>query len=75
MRVSLNRYPKMVGRFEFNTTMTTAPLKFYAHVRLSIPPTATPTALDGPLLDEQALGAENSDERFLVEVYKLKAEL
>lgn len=45
------------------------------HVRLLIPPTATQTALGGPLSDEEALGAENSDERFLVEVYELKAEL
>jgi elongation factor 2 kinase len=45
------------------------------HVRLVIPPTATQTILGGPLSDEEALGAENSDERFLVEVYELKAEL
>jgi elongation factor 2 kinase len=45
------------------------------HVRLLVPPAATQTVLGGPLSDEEALGAENSDERFLVEIYELKAEL
>lgn len=45
------------------------------HVRLIIPPTATQTVLGGPLSDEDALGGENSDEKFLVEIYDLKAEL
>jgi hypothetical protein len=45
------------------------------HVRLSIPLTATQTALGGPLSDEEALGIENSDEKCLVETYELRAEL
>jgi elongation factor 2 kinase len=45
------------------------------HVRLIIPPTATQTALGGPLSDEEALGLQNTDEKFIVETYELKAEL
>ncbi len=45
------------------------------HVRLIIPPTATQTVLGGPLSDDEALGSDNSDEKFLVEIYDLKAEL
>lgn len=45
------------------------------HVRLLIPPTATQTSMGGPLSDEEALGSENTDEKFLVERYDLKAEL
>ena len=45
------------------------------HVRLIIPPTATQTVMGGPLSDEEALGAENSDEKFLVDAFDLKAEL
>lgn len=45
------------------------------NIRLVIPPAATQTALGGPLSDEEALGAENSDEKCLTEKYELKAEL
>lgn len=45
------------------------------HVRLIVPPAATQTALGGPLSDEDAFGGSNSDEKFLVEIYDLKAEL
>jgi hypothetical protein len=45
------------------------------NIRLVIPPTATQTALGGPLSDKEALGSENSDEKCLTEKYELKAEL
>jgi elongation factor 2 kinase len=45
------------------------------NVRLVVPPTATQTALGGPLSDDEALESENSDEKFLVEIYELRAEL
>ena len=45
------------------------------HVRLIIPPTASQTDLGGPLSDEEALGMENGDEKCLMEIYELKAEL
>ena len=45
------------------------------NVRLRIPPTATQTALGGPLSDEEALGAENSDEKCTVDAFELRAEL
>ena len=45
------------------------------HVRLVVPPTATQTDLGGPLSDEEALGMVNSDEKFSIEPYELRAEL
>jgi elongation factor 2 kinase len=45
------------------------------HVRPLIPPTATQTTVGGPLSDEEAFGSENGDDRFMLSVYVLKAEL
>lgn len=46
------------------------------HVRLIVPPTATQTALGGPLSDEEAFGSDaNSDAKCFVEICELRAEL
>jgi elongation factor 2 kinase len=45
------------------------------HVRPLIPPTATQTSVGGPLSDEEVFGSDNSDDKFLLSVYVLKAEL
>ena len=46
------------------------------HVRLLIPPTATQTTLGGPLSDEDAFGSnEDGDDKFLVPIFELQAEL
>ena len=46
------------------------------HVRLLIPPTATQTALGGPLSDEEAFGNEGGEDiKFTIESYNLLADL
>jgi elongation factor 2 kinase len=45
------------------------------HVRPLIPPTATQTTAGGPMSDEEAFGSEHGDDKFLLSVYVLKAEL
>jgi hypothetical protein len=45
------------------------------HVRPLIPPTATQTAVGGPLSDEGVFGSENGDDKLLVSTYVLKGEL
>lgn len=45
------------------------------NVRPRVPLTATQTALGGPMSDGEALGTENSDEKWLIEVYQLQADL
>jgi elongation factor 2 kinase len=45
------------------------------NIRLIVPPTVTQTDLGGPLMDEEALGFQSSDDKISMEAYQLRAEL